>query len=228
VKSISALINARLESTRVPRKLTRPFAGSSLLEIALEKLNRMDFVSHRYLAVAEAPLIDLVKGYPQVKLLKRDETAVKKGVNPQHVTFAHYLKVPSDYILVFNPCLPMLTIETVRQAYEYVQRTDYPSYTSAIKTGDWVFDSEGNPVTNSNPQNLTTNKDVTFYKAAHAFHFVDRRFFETHGYHWTFTKDDPHLIKIPESEAVDVDTEVEFEVAEGIYKQRFERSPPGS
>ena len=219
MKSTSALINARVESSRVPRKLVRPFGGTTLLQIALEKLDRMDFVEHRYLAVADAELADLAKGYPNVEVLRRDPAAVKKGVNPQHVTFAHYLKVPTDFILVFNPCLPFVRLDTVRNAYEYFQRTDFPSYTSAVPTGDWIFDDQGNALTNSDPLNLTTNKNVKFFKAAHAFHFVNRRFFETHGHHWTFRRDDPHLIRIPEEEAVDVDTEVEFEVAEALYRR---------
>jgi CMP-N-acetylneuraminic acid synthetase len=205
----------------VPRKLVRPFAGTTLLEVALGKLDRMDFVEHRYLAVADQELMELANGYPNVEVLQRDAAAVKKGVNPQHVTFAHYLKVPSDFILVFNPCLPFVRLDTVRQAYEYFQQTDFRSYTSAVPTGDWIFDESGNALTNSDPLNLTTNKNVKFFKAAHAFHIVNRRFFETHGHHWTFAPGDPQLIRIPEEEAVDVDTEVEFEVAEALYRRRM-------
>jgi CMP-N-acetylneuraminic acid synthetase len=219
VKSISAVVNARIESTRVPRKLVRPFAGTTLLAIALSKLNQIDFAQHRYLAVADEELFDVLKPYPNVELLKRDPSSVKKGVNPQHVTFAHYLRVPTDYVLVVNPCLPFLSVDTLRRAFSYFQDTDFPSYTSAVPTGDWVFDEEGNALTNSDPLNLTTNKNVRFFKAAHAFHIVDRRFFEAHGFHWTFRRHDPHLIEIPEGESVDVDTEVEFEVAEALYRR---------
>ncbi len=220
MKTISVVTNARLQSTRVPKKMIRSFADKSLLQIALGKLNEMDFFDHRYLAVAEEELMTYAKPFENIELLKTKPEAVKQGVNPQHITFAHYCDVPSEYIFVFNPCLPFVTIDTIKKAFDYFQENDYPSYTSVVKTGDWVFDFEGNPVTNTNPKNLTTNKDVQFYKAAHAFHIVDKEFFATKGYHWEFTRNDPHMVEIPEQECVDVDTEIEFELAESLYLRR--------
>jgi len=220
MKSISVVTNARLQSTRVPQKLMRPFAGKSLLEIALERLNQLDFFDHRFLAAAEEPIIEVARRYSNVEVLHRKLEAVARGVNPQAVTFAHYREVPSDYIFVLNPCLPFISVKTIRAAYDHFQNTQHPSYTSVVKTGDWVFDSEGNPVTNTDPQNLTTNKNVQFYKAAHAFHIVSKQFFSTQGYHWTFVRDDPHMVEIPEEEYVDVDTMIEFDFAEFMYRNK--------
>ena len=217
MKSISVVINARLASTRVPQKLIRPFAGTTLIEIALAKLNEMDFFEHRYLGVAEDELKALASRFENVEILHRDVAAVKKGVNPPEVTFAHYLKVPSDYVFVFNPCLPFLSVETAKRAVDYFRATDFPSYTSVIPTRDWIFDDEGNALTNSDPRNVTTNKGRLFYKAAHAFHIVSKDFFGRNGFFWTFTKDDPHLTVIPEEGALDIDNEMEFEFAEFCY-----------
>jgi CMP-N-acetylneuraminic acid synthetase len=219
MKSISVVINARLGSTRVSQKLVRPFAESSLIEIALSKLDEMDFFEHRYLAVAERDLIELGSKYKNVEILERDAAAVKKGVNPLTVTFEHYLRVPSDYIFVFNPCLPCIRVETIKKAFDYFQETNFNSYTAVIPTGEWIFDSEGNALTNSDPRNATTNKNMTFMKACHAFHIINKNFFSENGVLWTFNLDDPHLIEIPEHEAVDVDTENEFTLAEIIYKE---------
>lgn len=219
MKSVSVVINARLGSTRVSQKLVRPFAGSSLIEIALSKLNQMDFFEHRYLAVAETELINISMAYPNVEILQRNPTAVKKGVNPLTVTFEHYLRVPSDFVFVFNPCLPCISVETIRNAFDYFQSTDYNSYTAVIPTGDWIFDSDGKALTNSDPRNVTTNKDLTFLKGCHAFHIINKAFFQKQKILWTFTQNDPHPVRVPEEEAVDVDTPAEFELAENIYRQ---------
>lgn len=218
MKSISVVINARLQSTRVPKKLVRPFAGTSLLEIALDKVNRMDFFQHRYLAVAEDELKAYAEKFENIDVLDRDPAAVRKGVNPIEVTFAHYLKVPSDYVFVFNPCLPFLRIGTIKKAVDYFQSSDYPTYTSAIPTGDWIFDDEGNALTNTDPRNATTNKGRIFYKAAHAFHIINKRYFADNGYLWPFTKDHPHLVVIPEEDTIDIDNEIEFEFARYKYE----------
>lgn len=164
MKTISVVINARTQSTRVPQKLTRPFAGTSLIEIALSKLDKMDFFKHRYLAVAEEELVQIGQKYSNVEILKREAGAVAKGVNPLTVTFEHYLRVPSDYIFVFNPCLPCIQISTIKKAFDYFQKTYFTSYTAVISTGDWIFDSEGRPLTNSDPRNATTNKNRFFFQ----------------------------------------------------------------
>ena len=220
MKSVSVVINARLGSTRVKDKLVRPFAHKSLIEIALEKLDVMDFFEHRYLAVAEDKLRVIGSKYKNIEVLNRSIDAVKPGVNDQKITFAHYLNVPSDYIFVFNPCLPMITVDTIKKAYEYFQETDYISYTSSIPTRDWVFDHNGNALTNSDPRNLTTNKGEVFYKVAHAFHIINKENLKNTGHHWTFSVNDPHLIEIPERESIDVDEILDFEFAEFAYKNK--------
>lgn len=225
LKSVSVVSNARTQSTRVPRKLVRPFAGTNLMTIALDKLNRMDFFEHRYLAVAEPELAKMAEAFPNVEVLHRKQEAVKQGVNPQSVTFGHYREVPSDWIFVFNPCLPLLSVATIRKAYDYLQQTNFRSYTAVIKTGDWIFDEEGHALTNSDPTNVTTNKNRTFFKGAHAFHIVNREYFSTTGHHWTFQPNDPHLIEIPEAESADVDTEMEFALAELLYEKHVGKQP---
>ena len=219
MKTISAVINARTGSTRVQNKLMRRFADSSLIEIALEKLNQLDFFEKRFLAVAEQELIDLGSRYENVEILKRDDAAVKKGVNPLEVTFEHYLRVPSDYIFVFNPCLPCIKVNTLRKAYDYFQETNFNSYTAVIPTGDWIFDSNGNALTNPDPTNVTTNKQISYSKGCHAFHIINKRFFRENGLLWTFQPNDPHPVYVPEPEAVDVDTKLEFDLAQLVYLQ---------
>lgn len=217
MKSVSVVINARLGSTRVKNKLMRPFADSCLIEIALEKLDKMDFFDNRYLAAAEQSLIELADKYQNISILKRRSEAVIPGVNPQSVTFAHYLDVPSEYIFVFNPCLPMIAVETIKAAHDYFQSTNHLSYTSSVGTHDWVFDSNGNALTNKNPANLTTNQGESYSKAAHAFHIVSKKVLKETGHHWTFTKNDPHLVPIPREETIDVDDILDFQFAEHYY-----------
>lgn len=219
MKSISAVINARKGSTRVENKLLRPFANTTLIEIALSKLNDMYFFENRYLAVAEKEFTDLLSTHKNVSLLSREQKSVMKGVNPLTTTFAHYLNVNSDFIFVFNPCLPFISIETIKKAFDYFQNTDYKSYTAVIETGDWIFKNNGMPLTNTDPKNATTNKNMTFYKACHAFHIVNKNRFKEEKVLWDFEINDPHLFKINEKEAIDIDTIQEFKLAELLYSE---------
>src|SRR5688572_23415149 len=107
--TISVLINARTKSTRLPRKLVLPFAGSTLIDIALAKLDRLSFFSHRYFAVAEAELQERAAKYANIEVLDRDPEAIAPGYNDHRKVFAHYQRVDSDYIVWLNPCHPLLS-----------------------------------------------------------------------------------------------------------------------
>lgn len=219
-KSISIVINARLGSSRVHDKLLKKFSNTTLIEIALKKINELDFFENRYLAVAEKKFEKILSNYKNVKLLKRTKSSVKKGVNPLRVTFNHYLKIPSDFIFVFNPCLPFLSVKTIKYAYQYFQKNNYNSFTAVISTGDWIFDSQGKPLTNSNPSNVTTNKNMSFFKGCHAFHIINKSYFKENKLLWSFKRNDPHLIEIPSNEATDIDTPYEFELANLMYSKK--------
>jgi CMP-N-acetylneuraminic acid synthetase len=222
--TISILVNARTGSTRLPRKLVRPFAGTTLVDIALEKLDRMDFFAHRYFAAAEDELKDRVHAHRNVELLERDADAVRPGYNDHRKVFAHYERVMSDYIFWLNPCHALLSIESVRRAADQVTATGFNSYTSVIPTTDWIFNQAGEPVTNTQAAMLSSAHSPKFYKVAHAFHVINKEFFLKAYQYWTLTKNDPALIEIPAAESADVNDEVEFTVAEALYRQRHTRA----
>ena len=90
MKNISIVFNARVSSTRVPNKLLRPFANSSLFEIALEKLSKAKFVDNVYVGIGDEDLIEIAKKYPDIKILRREKDAIKKGTHDQRITFRHY------------------------------------------------------------------------------------------------------------------------------------------
>lgn len=221
MKTISAVINARLQSTRLPRKLLRPFAGSTLIEIALAKLDQMDFFDHRYFGVAEDELIQLAPDYQHITLLQRTPEAVKPGYGNHKVIYAHYESIESDYIFWLNPCHPLLTVDTVRKAFDTFQSTQHNSYTAVVPSQEWLFDNDGNPVTHTSGNVVSTAHSSSFMKATHSFHIFNKAYFLKTNQVWTLTRDDPHLVEIPDSENFDADTAVQFETAEAVYLHRY-------
>jgi CMP-N-acetylneuraminic acid synthetase len=215
-------MNARLESSRLPRKMVRPFAGTTLIDIALEKLDGLSYFDHRFLAAAEAELKARASGHHNVDVLERRPEAVARGPHPVMVTFEHYARVPTEYIFVINPCSAFLSPQTIRRAYDLVQSTDHRAYLAVIPTREWVFAADGTPLTHKDPCALqNTSSGSVHYKASQAFYVINRdRFVETGGLLWTLTPGDPHLIEMPVGEAHDVDTELEFDFASFLYARR--------
>lgn len=220
MKNISIVFNARVSSTRVPNKLLRPFANSSLFEIALEKLSKAQFVDNVYVGIGDEELIKIANKYPNIKILKREKDAIKKGTHDQRITFRHYGMVETDYIMVVNPCQPLLSLETLENVVNDFQTTNCISYTAAVKTGDWIFNSNGEALTIVDKNNVTTNKDTSFYKGCHSFHIINKNLFLKNGYHWEFKKNDPGLILVPEDEIFDVDSIIDFDYTENQYLKR--------
>jgi CMP-N-acetylneuraminic acid synthetase len=215
--TISVLVNARTTSSRLPRKLVLPFAGTTLIDITLEKMNRLDFFAHRYFGVAETELREKACRYPNIEILDRDPDAIKPGYNDHRKVFAHYEHVDSDYIMWLNPCHPLVSADTLRRAVDQVMTSRHNSYTSVIPTTDWIFDANGEPVTNTQPSMLSSAHSHRFYKVAHAFHVINKAFFLKEYQYWTLTRNDPALIEIPVEENYDVNDLMEFQIAEAAY-----------
>jgi len=215
--SVSVLINARTTSTRLPRKLVLPFAGTSLIDIALEKLDQMDFFEHRYFGVAENELRERAQKYSNIEILDRDPEAIKPGYNDHRKVFAHYERVDSDYIMWLNACHPLIGVDTLKRAVNHVIDTCHNSYTSVIPTTDWIFNADGEPITNTNASMLSSAHSSKFYKVAHAFHVINKKFFLKDFQYWTLTRNDPALIEIPVEESYDVNDLMEFQIAEAAY-----------
>lgn len=219
--TITAVIMARTASTRCPQKNIRPFAGTTIIDIALEKLNVMDFVDDRMFAVAEEIFFDKAAKYPNVRIYERSAASIEKGHAPLKIRYEHFYDIKTDFVLFMNPCHPLLSIETLKSAVDIVRENQFNSFTSVIPSNDWIFDAEGNPITHKNPTKTGTNQTSPMTKAAHAFHFYRPENIEKYGYHWTLTKNDPALIEIPVEESIDIDTELDFVIAELYYKHKI-------
>ena len=215
--TITAMIMGRTLSTRVPRKLIRDFGGTTILDIALEKLNRMDFVDSRYLAVAEDELAEKCNKYSHIEVMWRKPESILQGDVAHTIRQEHYTRVKSDYILIFNPCHPFIELETLKDAISFVRETKFNSYTSVIPSVDWIFNKNGDPITNKNPKIVSTTETGKLFKVAHAFHVIKPEFLRKNGLLWSFTKNDPCLLEISEKEALDIDTELEFTISELLY-----------
>lgn len=223
MRPITAVINARLQSSRTKSKMVRPYCGTDLLEIALEKLDGLDFFEHRYLAVAEEELACKADRYPNVEVLHRKQEAVAPGPHPPLTTFEHYTRIPTEYFFVINSCAAFLSVDTIRHAYDVFQETDYRSYIAVERTRDWLFSAEGEALTHRDPGGFQNTSDGDYFlRATHAFYIANRDYFAANdGQLWTLQRDDPYLIEMPGQEAIDVDTDLEFEVSEYLYRKRF-------
>ncbi len=226
MKTICCMIKARLNSERLPNKMIRPFAGSSLLEIALRKLMdcKMLKPENIYLGAYE----DEIKAIGQkvgVRIYNRSEKSVSHSATMRDL-YEFIWTIESDYFLEINPCNPLLRPETIDKALEVFQSNEYQSLFGVVKKKNFFFDDNWKMVNDwLGDKKLLPTMDTKLvghlYEAAHSIYIwsVDRMKKELNR--WSFTKNDPFLFMIPEDEHFDIDYPWQFDLAESAYTKCY-------
>lgn len=218
---VIALGNARLGSHRCPRKMIRPFCGTTLTRLALERLDRLRGFDGVYFAAYEPELQAIAADFEHVTLIHRSRESAE-ACNP--ITKVHdYLHgLDCDYVFWINSCLPLLRAETIEHALErFRANPSIRSLTAVVRSHNWFYTLGGAPINNLDPRCIDTKLTPAVYEVCHAFHCFSREHLLSTESYWNNRPDDPHLVEIDPAETVDVDTELDFTVAEGIYSARM-------
>jgi len=198
--------------------MLRPFAGTTLAEIAVARLAATRAFDAVYFAAYDEPLKQLVRKYPGVRLIERSEASAKAS---EPITLVHeYLReIDCDYVMWVNSCHALLLPGTLDEAVGFFRSNDQiRSMTAVTKTHNWFYTLDGEPVNNTDPRIVNTLLTPAMWEVRHAFHlFRKDHFFETASY-WNNQPGDPFLYEIDPLEALDVDTELDFLIAEQVYK----------
>ena len=217
MKKITLILRAGVPSAHLPGLLQRPFAETTLLELALHKIAALEGIAQRFLLIAHEDFA--IPHGASIELL-RHANEDPRAPWPLPQALSPHLDRFDDLLFILDPCLPFVSRETLQSALRFVQESNFPSYTSGVMTRDWIFDQQNLPLTNSDPQNVTTNKGRFFYRAVHAFHVISKNHLLQHHTLWTMTQNDPHVIEIPEREGVAIRDEIEWEYAEYVFRER--------
>ncbi len=225
---IAALIQARLSSERCPRKMLRSFGGTTLIDVALDKF-ASELSVPLYFAVHDEELLDKYvehrrrTDYGFILIRRNKESAASDDVK----VVLNYLKdIEEDYILWINPCHAFLTLDTVEAALKHfhsllVGAPSPVSMTSVTFTHSWYYRVDGDPINFRDPTQLDTKRSPPLIEVAHAFHIFHRQQFLDRGCFWMNRRfDDPYFYIIPTEEALDIDTELDFEIAEALWRHR--------
>ena len=218
-EKIGICINARISSSRCPRKLVRSFFDTTLIDIALDKLSKIN-AYEKCLAAGDEELFDIYEKYSDdIKLLKRLPDAVASGEHHHSVSFRHYNDMESDFILIMNPCLPFTSVKTYEEAIRFFESSDCKSLTSVLSFKDIFFNKDGDVITLPNVHHVSSTTADTLYKMAHIFHIIDKNYFMREGKVWSYEDSDPSLFEVPYKECFDVDNEEEFEFCRNLYEK---------
>jgi len=222
VNDILFITTARLQSQRVPQKMIKPFAGTTLLDIMIDKVKTSKYIpqDNFYLSVHEDELVELAKK-KNVNYYRRSlESSLAENDIP--LFFEWHDKLPFKYVILLSACNPLLKIETIDKFIEEFINSDKEGGFSVIAKKQYFWDSggkmisewpEGQKIMNTKYMNVT-------YEAAHCL-YASRMDIIGEGY-WMDRKTppEPELFVIEnELETFDIDYPWQFETGEVLYKR---------
>lgn len=215
--SIKALVAVRSGSQRVKNKNIRPFAGSSLLEIKLNQLNRIGLFDG---VVVNSDNDDMLNIAEQLgcETIKREEYYASNSVSMSDVYQNMAQNMECDDIAYINVTNPLLLDETIIKAVELYFNINhkYDSLNSAHLIKEFMF--KDNLPINYDLRNQPRSQDLPdIYALNFAINIISRKKMieckNVVGYK-------PYIYNIDETEATDIDNQIDFDFAEFIYKRR--------
>ena len=216
MKTIAGIIHARKQSTRCPNKHLRPLGNTTLIDIALDKLSKLD-LDEKYLAVYDQELKDKV--IDGVKILHREYESVAPGNAPHNVMYKHLENVESDYIVNLNPCQPFLKVDKLQQIITLFKYSNFDSMITAKQERNFYWDDDKNPINFKPNARLPTTTGPWINVATHSLVIYKKQYMLENWELFPNTKHNPYpfVIDWSEKELLDVDTETDFKIVESYY-----------
>ena len=216
MKTIAGIIHARKDSTRCPNKHLRPLGDTTLIDVALDKLSKLE-LDEKYLAVYDQELKDKV--IDGVKILHREYESVAPGNAPHNVMYKHLENVESDYIVNLNPCQPFLKVEELQQVITLFKYSKYDSMITAKVERNFYWDDDKNPINFEPNDRLSTTTGPWINAATHSLVIYKKQYMLDNWELFSNTKYEPYpfVVNWSDKELLDVDTEIDFKIVESYY-----------
>jgi CMP-N-acetylneuraminic acid synthetase len=225
---IAALIPMRHHSQRVPGKNYRPLAGKPLYEYIVETLLAVPEIDTILVDTDSLPVMQgLRASYPQVQVIERPEHLRADAIPMNEILTHDTAQVDADYFIQTHSTNPLLKAGTLSKGIQTFlsQHPIYDSMFSVTRLQTRLWDGLTRAI-NHNPAILLQTQDLP-------------PIFEENSCFYLFTRanlltkrnrlgERPLMFEIPRQEAVDIDEEFDFQLAEIMMHDRMKSgSNPG-
>ena len=206
----------RKSSERCPNKMLRPFGGTTLADILLQKLRILG--DQAFFAAYEPEFREKCETHG-VRHVERTLRSV--SVDEPITEILSFLRdVPFSHLLIVNGCLPFLRVETIRGFLEECERGGLAPAFGVVRRQNHFIGLDRRPL--NFPLNMETINSKTVQPViefAHALYFFERSYSFEHGRYWDWRT--VRLIEMAgRDELIDIDTEEDFSFAEALWKGR--------
>jgi len=217
-----ALVPMRHHSQRVPGKNYRNLAGKPLYQHIIETLLAVPAINAIVVDTDSDPVINgLQQNFPQVKIINRPEHLRTDDMSMNEILIYDTEQFPADFYLQTHSTNPLLKTETISDAIQAFMN-NYPKLDSLFSVTRWqsrFYDKDGNAI-NHNPRELIQTQDLPpMYEENSCLYIFTRENLITKRHR---ISGHPLMYEIPRLEAVDIDNESDFQIANILMKMRME------
>ena len=220
-KTIAAIVPMRHSSERVPGKNYRDFNGRPLYHWVIDSLLACDKITS-VIIDTDSPTImeDSAKAFPEVILMERP-AHLRAGETPMNDVLLNTInQVEADFYMQTHSTNPLLAPNTVSDAVDTFLN-NFPVYDSLFgvtRLQTRLWDILGRAV-NHNPNILLRTQDLPpiFEENSCIYIFTKKILEEKHNR----IGNRPFLFEIDAEEAQDIDVELDFRVAEFLFKEKY-------
>lgn len=211
---------ARVNSTRCPNKMIRPFAGTTLFEIAIKQIQASKLLTpdQVYVSLYDPELIEIAEKC-NIRIFKRSYESAYAEKSLQ-VLYDWWDKLPYKYVVFLNPCHPLLKTETIDNFIQEYINSPYDGMFGVIKKKNYFWNKNHELITPwpEGYELMNTKAVEETYEAAHTLYAGRTDLIGENIWMGSMRKRcDPVLFEMDELECFDVDHEWQFQAAEVLY-----------
>jgi CMP-N-acetylneuraminic acid synthetase len=218
--TIAALVPMRHHSQRVPGKNYRLLAGKPLYQHIIETLLAVPEITTIMVDTDSPPVMEgLRRDFPRVKLIERPENLRAPEIPMNEILAYDTAQVEADFYIQTHSTNPLLKAGTLSGAIAKFL-AQYQAFDSMFSVTRWqtrFYDQLTRPI-NHNPAILLQTQDLpAIYEENSCFYMFSRSNLIARR---NRIGERPLMFEIPRLEAVDIDEESDFEIADLLMRKR--------
>lgn len=217
-KEIIALVPMKIHSERVPNKNMRSFCGRPLYHYIIKTLLSSKYIKEIYINT-DSQMIeeDAKRHFDRVYIIERPES-IRGDLIPMNDIIAYDLsQIKGEDFLQTHSTNPLLATVTIDRAIEcYFENLEYSdSLFTVTRHQVRLYWQDGRPI-NHNPDKLLRTQDLPpVFEENSNIYIFSKSSFKNNGGKRIGLK--PQMFRMDRLEAIDIDDEEDFKLAEMIY-----------
>ena len=217
--TVIALMPMKGESERVHNKNMRLFNGRPLCSVMLDKLCASHYIDKVIVNTDSAKIKSYIESnYKNVVVIERPSHLLGHDVSMNKIIDHDISLFPADLYLQTHSTNPLLKEETITAAIEkFTENESKKDSLFSVTRFQTRFYQENGEALNHNPEVLIKTQDLpVLYEENSCIYIFTKEAFEKNKRR---IGDNPILFEIKQLEAVDIDVEEEFILAEKLHKE---------